>query len=135
MLMPEKIQDESLAVCGVNCLVCSAYWQRKNPCPGCTAPQEQHTRKSCQSCAKRDCARQKSLRWCFACGDFPCAAIKSMSKRYATRYDVDLIDNGLRAKDDMPAFWDEQKKRFTCPICGGVIDQHRKMCSECGAGY
>ena len=132
MMMPSNIFRENIAVCGVNCLACSAYLSEKNPCPGCTAPEEKHTRKSCKDCLKKDCALDQGLRWCFTCERFPCSKIKSLNNRYKTNYGVDLVENGECAKCDMEAFLKEQRVQFTCVVCGGVVDQHRKKCSECG---
>ena len=81
---------------------------------------------------KKVCAFEQGLRWCFACDRFPCSKIKSLNKRYKENYDVDLVKNGVNAKQNMDAFLQEQKERFTCKSCGGVIDQHHKKCSECG---
>ena len=134
MVMPSEITEESMAVCGVNCLACSAYLHKKNPCPGCVAPKEKHVRKSCRECAKKECAFEKGIRWCFECGSFPCSRIKSLSKRYVSHHGVDLIENGVQAQGNMDAFLAEQQKRFSCKTCGGIIDQHHKRCSECGAG-
>lgn len=132
MKMADKIDARMIAPCGVNCLVCSAHLDDRKPCPGCRAPTEKITRKSCRNCVKKHCAFEKGFEWCFACGRFPCAHIKSLDKRYRQNYDVDLIKNGLDAKQDMDVFLQTQKERFTCKSCGGVIDQHHRRCSECG---
>lgn len=132
MRMPEKLNSKMLAPCGVNCIACSAYLNKKNPCPGCRASNEEHKRKSCQNCAKKNCAFEQGLEWCFECGQFPCSRIKNLNKRYTKDYNIDLVQNGLDAREDMELFMWEQRKRFTCRYCGGIIDQHRKKCSECG---
>ena len=132
MKMPEKMEASMIAPCGVNCLACSAHLGGSKPCPGCRAPSEEITRKSCRNCVKKQCAFQRGLPWCFACGRFPCARIKSLDQRYRQNYDVDLIQNGMEAKRDMEGFLQAQRERFTCGSCGGVIDQHHKRCSECG---
>lgn len=131
MKMPEKINKQMIAPCGVNCLACSAHLNEKNPCPGCRAPSEQITRNSCQNCAKKKCALGKGLNWCFECTRFPCARIQDLSKRYVKNYGIDLIQNGLDMRDDMEAFLPRQRERFTCAACGAIIDQHHRKCSEC----
>ena len=135
MKMPSKIKKEMIAVCGVNCIACSAYLNTKKPCPGCRAPKEEHTRKSCRDCLKKDCAFEKGLSWCFACSQFPCSKIKKLNKQYVKNYDIDLIKNGLEAKSNIEAFLATQLKQFTCTTCGGIIDQHRQICSSCGASF
>jgi hypothetical protein len=90
------------------------------------------TCKSCRNCVKKKCAFDKGLQWCFECSRFPCTRIKSLNQRYQQNYDIDLVQNGLDAKQDMDAFLQAQKERFTCKSCGGIIDQHHRRCSECG---
>ncbi len=133
MKMPEKISENMIAPCGVNCLACGARLDKKNPCPGCRAPEEQITRKSCRNCEKKNCAFDQSLRWCFECEQFPCQRINSLNNTYRQKYDVDLVQNGNDAKQDMVTFLRKQAERFTCKACGGIIDQHRRKCSECGS--
>ncbi len=134
MKMPIKIEQALLAPCGVSCFACGAYLSEKTNCPGCRAPAEEHTRKSCMNCMKKKCAFRKGLSWCFECNRFPCSRMKDLSKRYMQNYDVDLVQNGLDARKDMDAFLQAQQKRFTCPLCGGIIDQHHRICSECKSG-
>ena len=133
MKMLVKIEAIMIAPCGVNCLACSAYLDRKKPCFGCRAPIEQITRKSCRDCVKKECAFEKGIQWCFECHSFPCSRIKSLNKRYKQNYGVDLVQNGLNARQDMNAFLQAQQEQFTCNFCGGIIDQHHQRCSECGS--
>ncbi len=121
-----------IAPCGVNCAVCGAHLNKKTPYPGCRAPQEQITRKSCRDCAKKRCAFDQGLQWCYECAEFPCARIKDLNERYMRNYSVDLVKNGLDARADIEAFLEAQRTKFTCAACGGAIDQHHKFCSECG---
>lgn len=66
------------------------------------------------------------------CSRFPCARIKDLSQRYVKNYSIDLVQNGNEARADMAAFLRAQRERFACPACGGIVDQHRGVCSECG---
>ena len=134
MKMPEMIEPGMIAPCGVNCLACSAHLDARRSCPGCRAPVDEIARKSCRNCAKKRCAFEKGLQWCFECDRFPCNRIKSLDERYRRNYGVDLVKNGLDAKRDIHAFLRAQRQRFTCESCGGVIDQHRRQCAECSDG-
>lgn len=133
MKMPERVDAGMVAPCGVNCMACSAHLDAKKACLGCRAPAERHKRKSCINCAKKDCAFGQGLDWCFQCAKFPCARIKSLNKRYTQDYGVDLVQNGRDARENMDAFLDAQRARFTCAHCGGIIDQHKGRCSDCRA--
>lgn len=131
-----EIPDKRLiAACGLNCEVCSAHVREKNVCPGCKYFTGEESRKSCKNCAIRNCAAERGHDWCFECKDFPCEKMTSLIKRYKLKYDVDLIQNGHDAADDFYKFLLEQRKLNTCPKCSGVVDQHKKICSECGADY
>lgn len=127
------MQATDIAPCGVNCFVCSARFNPKTPCPGCRAPEETITRKSCRNCEKKNCAFEQGLTWCFECSRFPCTQIKDLSKRYKNNYNVDLVANGIAAKEDMDTFLEAQEKRFTCIYCGGIIDQHNRRCTLCAS--
>jgi hypothetical protein len=131
MKMPHEVNKEMMAVCGINCLVCSAHLNKKRPCPGCRADVDKHFRKSCVNCLIKQCAFDQELHWCFECEQFPCSRIKNINKRYTSKYDIDLIQNGLEMKEDCDRFLVKQKKLFTCNNCGGVIDLHHKRCCEC----
>ncbi|MBP1756915.1 MAG: hypothetical protein H6Q59_3313 [Firmicutes bacterium] len=132
MKMPEKMEATMIAPCGVNCLACSAHVSNKKPCPGCRAPIEEITRKGCQNCANKQCAFEQGFQWCFQCSRFPCTRIKRLDQRYRQNYNVNLIQNGSDAKNDMDAFLQVQREFFACRSCGGIIDQHHQKCSECG---
>jgi negative regulator of replication initiation len=47
-------------------------------------------------------------------------------------YNVYLIENTQDARWNIPEFLKSQKEYFTCKSCGGIINQHKKACSECG---
>ena len=126
------LNNSFIGICGVNCMLCSAYLNKKKSCPTCRAPKEEHTRKSCGNCIKKKCAINRGVEYCFQCEKFPCSKIKNLSKRYVKNYDIDLIENGVRAKGSMNKFLAEQKKKYTCKFCGGIIDIHHKKCSNCG---
>ncbi|WP_099203465.1 DUF3795 domain-containing protein [Miniphocaeibacter massiliensis] len=118
-----------------NCIICSAYLNKKKPCPGCRAPKEEHTRKSCANCLKKKCAVEKGLNYCFECDKFPCSKIKSLNKRYLEDYNIDIIENSKKAKENTKKFLEEQVEIYTCKECGGVIDVHHKKCSDCGVEF
>ena len=132
MLMPKEMDAEMIAPCGVNCLACDAHLSGKPPCPGCRAPKEQQNRKSILNCAKKKCAFEKGVKWCFECMSFPCPQIKSLNNRYVRNCNVNIIENARETKWDLPEFLKSQRELFTCSSCGGIINQHRKICSECG---
>jgi uncharacterized OB-fold protein len=58
--------------------------------------------------------------------------VKHMDKRYRTRYNMSVIENleniqrlGIRK------FVANEKIRWACPNCGGMICVHRQYCYRC----
>jgi DNA-directed RNA polymerase specialized sigma subunit len=64
--------------------------------------------------------------------NFPCPQIKNFNQRYVRNYNVNIIENARSAEWNIQKFLKSQKELFTCSSCGGIINQHRKICSECG---
>lgn len=134
MKMPSKIDEKMLAMCGMNCSVCYKHLSVKKyskSCHGCRQGDETLPN-SCRKCKIKDCANEKNLKNCFLCKDYPCKWIKTLDKSYRQRYDVSLIENGLCCKKDgIDSFLRQEKKKWTCPKCKGIISLHDKFCSEC----
>lgn len=131
MKAPDTADPGLIAPCGIYCLACSAFLSPKNPCPGCRAEEARITRKSCRACKKKRCAQTRGLTWCFESGQFPCAAIRDLSKRYAANYRINLIQRGQAGRADVNALARHLLRVSTCPDCGGLIDCHHLVCSGC----
>lgn len=129
--MPERIGQELIAPCGVDCLACSAFLRARTSCAGCRAdgPKPKH----CLTCARLACATERGVTWCFECDRYPCRRIRSLDASYVTRYDVPLVEQGRRAlAEGIEEHLRRERERWAC-ACGGVIDQHAGRCSECGS--
>ena len=121
-----------LAPCGMNCAVCYAHLRKKKTCPGCRG-QEDCQPAYCRRCKIRDCAFRRGIDFCFECTSFPCKSIKQIDKRYRQRYYVSLIENGLRIRTvGIEQFLLEEKEKWACTQCGGLISMHERVCSACG---
>jgi len=121
-----------LAPCGLTCAACYAHLRKKNICPGCNG-EESAKPGYCNRCKIKTCAESRGLAFCFKCESFPCALVKQIDKRYKLKYKISLIENGLRAKTvGVKQHLREEKEKWTCPECGGVVSLHSKICSECG---
>lgn len=129
-----KIPADMLAPCGITCAVCYVHLRQKKPCFGCRgldASKPEH----CRKCKIKDCATGQGIDFCFECSTFPCATIKRLDKSYRQRYQVSLIENGIRAKTvGIEQHLLEEKEKWTCVQCGGVISLHDRACSECEKG-
>lgn len=132
MEMPETINKELFAPCGMDCSVCSSYLRKNNPCSGCLIEAD-NKQLHCLNCSKKRCAKEKGVTYCYQCSEFPCIMIKLMDRKYQNKYNVSLIANSQTVKTiGLENFYQLQKEKYTCKICSGVIDMHNKACSECG---
>ncbi|WP_138341490.1 DUF3795 domain-containing protein [[Clostridium] symbiosum] len=132
MKMPqENIDTTMFAPCGMNCMVCYKHCYHKKPCAGCLNSdigKPEH----CRKCAIKDCVRDKGLSYCFECSGYPCKKIKNLEKSYNKRYRASLMENsGFVRQYGLERFMEQQKEKYTCTKCGGIISIHDRECSEC----
>lgn len=132
MKMPkENIDTIMFAPCGMNCIVCYKHCYHKKPCAGCLNSdigKPEH----CRKCAIKDCVRDKGLSYCFECSGYPCKKIKNLEKSYNKRYQASLMENsGFVRQYGLERFMEQQKEKYTCTKCGGIISIHDRECSEC----
>ena len=132
MKMPETLTENMLAPCGITCITCYVYLRKKNPCTGCLAESENKP-KHCQNCKKKNCAESRGLTHCAQCEDFPCRLVKSLDKSYRQRYGTSLLRNAEHLQEiGTEKYLQEEKQRWTCRECGGVVCIHDHLCSDCG---
>jgi hypothetical protein len=128
----QGFNPDLLAPCGINCRLCGAFFRKKRACPGCHLPGE-YKSSHCYSCMIKNCAKEKGLKYCSACTDFPCARIKHINKRYSQKYNTNLIENAKRIQEiGEEQFLLEEQSKWTCARCGGIICMHSLECSKCG---
>ncbi len=131
---------ELVAPCGMNCALCAGYLSMKNDlkikgipiaaCKGCRTGGRQcaYIKKGCQKILKE-------VNFCYECSDFPCHRIKTLDKRYSSRYHMSPIEN-LRyiQSNGMKMFLAWQAEKWRCPNCGEMICCHDGICFNCGQG-
>lgn len=123
-----------IAPCGMNCGICMAYLRDKNKCPGCRGGNENKS-KSCLNCKITNCKvfQKGKVKFCFRCENFPCVILKHLDKRYRTKYNMSMIENLEYIKEfGIKKFVENEKTRWTCPKCGGIICVHKGYCFNCG---
>nr|WP_301335066.1 DUF3795 domain-containing protein [Holtiella tumoricola] len=127
----EPIETIMFAPCGMNCKVCYKHCYMKKPCDGCLKSDEGKP-EHCRKCKIKDCVKLKGVSYCYECSEYPCKLIKNLEKSYNTRYGASLVENSQFVKaNGLTAFMEQQKERYTCPNCGGIISIHDAECSEC----
>lgn len=132
MNMPDHIDNRFLSICGINCLTCRAQLNPVKRCSGCLGS-ETLRRKSCLDCKIRHCAQERGIMHCFECPLYPCTLVKNLNKRYLNKYHINIPENNRIARTEgISALMNLERKRFTCAQCGGIVNQHSGICSECG---
>ncbi len=133
MRMDAKMSKKFIAICGMNCRLCSAYQREKNHCPGCRAIAGSRT-DYCDRCRIRNCEKAVGgdLLYCFKCEAYPCNKIKHIDIRYRTRYGMSMIGNfELIKRSGIHKFLAIEKAKWTCPKCGQLLSVHKTYCLNC----
>ena len=112
-------------------MVCYRHCYHKKPCAGCLEG-DRGKPEHCRACKIKDCIKEKGLSYCFQCPEYPCTQIKNLERSYNRRYQASLMENSRHVQDHgLESFMEEQKKRYTCKRCKGIISLHDRVCSEC----
>jgi hypothetical protein len=132
MKMPmEHIDPMMFAPCGMNCMICYKHCSQKISCAGCFTDSKGKP-EHCGKCKIKICTQKKDIKYCYECSEYPCKQLKYLEKSYITRYDTSLIGNSREVKENgLAVFMDQQKTKYMCPKCGGIISLHDSECSEC----
>ena len=134
-LLPQALEPELIAPCGMNCGLCMAYVRDKRGCLGCRAGDEGKA-ESCLACTIRTCETRQSGEWVFCnidCERFPCARLKGLDARYRTKYRMSMLENLREIQDvGVEAFVANERERCECPECGGLQCVHTPECVYCG---
>ncbi len=132
MQMPEELDNNLIAPCGVNCATCMAYLRNRNKCYGCNGNNDNKPY-HCIKCRVKLCEKRldNQYQYCYQC-EKKCQRLKLLDKRYIKNYQVSLLENlDMIKKNGLDKFLEMEKNRWTCAYCGGVICQHTGVCSEC----
>lgn len=137
----DKVTEEDLiAPCGMNCGVCASYLAMKydvkskgiqmSYCKGCLPRAKGCTVNKSGGCLK---LLGMTVRSCLECEKFPCGNNYRWDSVYRERYDMSPVDNlrGIR-EFGMETFLEQQREKWCCPECGGVISCHNGICYSCG---
>ena len=128
------MKKELIAPCGMNCGICMAYLRKDRKCPGCHGA-DTNNRAYLKKCVIRNCevVRTNESGFCFECAEYPCRRLRQLDKRYRTKYAMSMMEN-LESikKNGLVAFVEEEKERWRCSKCGGIVCVHRSRCYDCG---
>jgi hypothetical protein len=127
-------ETQLIAPCGMNCGICRAYLRKERKCPGCHG-EDTLKAASCVKCIIRNCEmiQASQSKFCYECEKYPCIRLKQLDKRYRTKYAMSMIENLGNIKSiGLSAFVENEKERWRCPKCGGMICVHKGYCLDCG---
>jgi hypothetical protein len=124
-----------IAPCGMNCGLCIGHLRKRNPCSGCLAISDTNKPEGCRSCKVVNCehlARTQSG-FCYDCQKYPCQRLKTLDKRYTTKYGMSMFDNlDFIKTQGLEEFLKSEEKKWMCPKCSSGLSVHRDVCLECG---
>ena len=105
--------------------------KRKQGCLGCRLID-----KKCAFVMK-NCSRlsQKQVNFCFECGSFPCKDLEKLDSRHRLNYGDSPIDNLKQIqRNGLEVFLENEREKWKCKICGGVVCVNTKKCYNCSEG-
>ena len=132
----QKISEELIAPCGMNCAICSRYLAfinnyKKSHCTGCR-PANKRCTYLFKNCTGPENSSNERASFCFECVEYPCKQINRMDKRYKENYKMSVKENLEHIKSKgIESFIKDQKKKYKCPRCSGLISIHNKKCFKC----
>ena len=136
MSAPIQSIPNTLAPCGVFCGACPSL---NKSCFGCASQNKEQERKTKWVCKIRVCCyEEKGLSFCVECPDFPCTIFDKkllqthqQDPRYKYRHEIPELFL-QQYNPDFAIFLENQRQRWTCPECGGVIYFYHYKCGTCG---
>lgn len=127
-----------IAPCGMNCGLCIGHLRNRNPCGGCLGNNDKNKPDGCKSCTVVTCEylAETESGFCYECPKYPCRRLKTLDKRYTTKYGMSMFKNlGFIKEKGLENFLESEQKKWTCPNCGSGLSVHRDSCLNCDYKY
>ena len=128
------MKRELIAPCGMNCGICKFHYREKKQCPGCREL-DKKTSAIRFKCIIRECKILRDRKWKYCsdkCDSYPCKRLKSLDKRYSTKYHMSMLENLVCIKNQgVDVFLEKETQKWKCPQCGGIVTCHGGMCLSC----
>lgn len=128
-----------IGCCGLDCSACGAA-HGENPCRGCAGPDECKPEFCRAICGIKLCEKRinNKYRFCYECPDYPCEITYEHDLRCRMEYasGESPFENLKKIrKVGVERFLHEERAKWTCVECGGVIRSQDGVCSGCGRQY
>jgi hypothetical protein len=127
-----------IAPCGMNCGLCIGHLRKRKPCGGCLGNNDINKPDGCKSCTVVTCEHLAKTEsgFCYECPKYPCRRLKTLDKRYSTKYGMSMFENLAFIKENgLENFLKLEEKKWTCPNCGSGLSVHRDNCLICDYKY
>jgi len=128
-----RMKEELIAPCGMNCRICLGYQREKNQCKGCRSETKGRVR-----CIIKNCSiiQSNESGFCFECDKFPCRRVKQLDERYRTKHHMSMLENLEHIKRyGIDSFLRNEETKWTCKECGNIVCVHRVFCLVCKTPY
>jgi hypothetical protein len=127
-----------IAPCGMNCGLCIGHLRKRKPCGGCSGNSSNNKPDGCKSCNVVTCEylAKTDSGFCYDCPKYPCRRLKTLDKRYSTKYGMSMFKNlGFIKEKGLKKFLKSEQKKWTCLNCGSGLSVHRDNCLNCNYKY
>ncbi|UYP47030.1 hypothetical protein NEF87_003315 [Candidatus Lokiarchaeum ossiferum] len=127
------LDSNIIGYCGVFCGGCPSY--HVGNCHGCRSVDTNQKRISKWKCRKRLCCLEKDIYSCGDCSELiGCRLRKPLIKSYLKKYNLNLDQNAQNLALKGNEEWlIEQRTKYLCPQCGGVMSPYELRCIQCGS--
>ena len=133
--------DQLLGYCGLYCGNCLYYQNTalgkstdpgdgtKVYCEGCGSDKASPW---CTDCGIKKCGREKGMRFCLQCADYPCEMITGFigDPMYPYHKEVHAAMKRL-LETDLDTWSEEMDKKYTCGTCGRKFSYFDGKCPDC----
>lgn len=136
----DKKNDQLLGYCGLYCGNCLYYQNTVKGtgtdvdgvityCDGCNGSR---TTPHCTICNIKRCSREKEIRYCLQCSDYPCSILNGFinDTKYSYHRDVPAMMKRLE-EIGLDAWSEEMHNNYTCKKCGNEFSYFDKKCPDC----
>lgn len=133
--------DQLLGYCGLHCGNC-LYSQNTEKgtgtamgdgtityCEGCNSTKSTPW---CTDCDIKKCCREKEIRYCLQCSDYPCDKITDFINDTDYSYHKE-VPSAMKRLDEigLEAWSKEMQNNYTCKICGDRFTYFERGCTKC----
>ena len=133
-------EEAMIAPCGLDCSLCSMAHKNRSLVRAVWGLMTASRNSALSDAPSLQCEKRRAnqYRFCDQCPDFPCEFSREREKRYQFQYALrESPLTNLREIRELgrERFLEQQRSRWTCGECGGVILVHDGICSGCGKAH